>query len=251
MRIASLAPSALRSFRKSTTMEWSIRVSSAALPYTLDKTTPFMIARCRMGIMLFMNLLSTIIRQRDNVRVYMLGNTVNKFCPYFTEMGLKQVPFMEQGTIDIYRFGEHGAIVAVEYCSTIVQHKASNKYFCFDNQNLQMITGGKWELAVYPHLPCKYKPQDVLFVYYIKFNDVVLHGLIRDEQGRKMSKSLGNGIDPMEVIEKYGADALRWFLMTGSTPGQDTRFSYDKMDAAWNFINKIWIKIRIYFFNII
>ena len=128
--------------------------------------------------MLYMNLLSTIIRQRDNVKVFMLGNTVNKFCPYFTEMGLKQVPYMEQGTIDIYRFGEHGATVAVEYCSTIVKQKASNKYFCFDNQNLQMITGGKWELAVYPHLPTKYKPSDVLFIYYIQFNDVVLQANI-------------------------------------------------------------------------
>lgn len=128
--------------------------------------------------MLLMNLLSTIIRQRDDVKVFMLGNTVNKFCPYFTEMGLKQVPVMEQGSIDIYRFGEQGAIVAVEYCSTIVQEKASNKYFCFDNQNLQMITGGKWELAIYPHLPTKYKPNDVLFVYYIKFNDTILQGNI-------------------------------------------------------------------------
>lgn len=128
--------------------------------------------------MLYMNLLSTIIRNRDNVKVFMLGNTVNKFCPYFTEMGLKQIPVMEQGTIDIYRFGEHGATVAVEYCSTIVKQKASNKYFCFDNQNLQMITGGKWELAVYPHLPVKYKPKDVLFVFYIKFNDTILQGNI-------------------------------------------------------------------------
>lgn len=128
--------------------------------------------------MLLMNLLSTIIRQRDDVKVFMLGNTVNKFCPYFTEMGLKQIPVMEQGTIDIYRFGEKGATVAVEYCSTIVHEKASNKYFCFDNQNLQMITGGKWELAIYPHLPTKYKPSDVLFVYYIKFNDTILQGNI-------------------------------------------------------------------------
>ena len=72
------------------------------------------------------------------------------------------------------------------------------------------------------------------------FENVLIHGLIRDEQGRKMSKSLGNGIDPMDVIEKYGADALRWFLSNGSAPGQDVRFSYEKMDAAWNFINKIW-----------
>ena len=128
--------------------------------------------------MLFMNLLSTIIRQRDNVKVFMLGNTINKYCPYFSEMGLKQVTNMEQGTIDIYKFGQGGAVVAVEYCSTIVKQKASNKYFCFDNQNLQMITGGKWELAAYPHLPAKYTPKDVLFVYYIVFNEVILQGNI-------------------------------------------------------------------------
>ncbi|WP_412989999.1 valine--tRNA ligase [Pediococcus siamensis] len=82
------------------------------------------------------------------------------------------------------------------------------------------------------------------------FKDVLLHGLIRDEQGRKMSKSLGNGIDPMDVIDKYGADALRWFLSQGSTAGQDIRFSYTKMDAAWNFINKIWNASRYVIMNL-
>ncbi|MCM0598840.1 valine--tRNA ligase [Periweissella fabalis] len=82
------------------------------------------------------------------------------------------------------------------------------------------------------------------------FKNVLIHGLIRDEQGLKMSKSLGNGIDPMDVIEKYGADALRWFLSTGSTPGQDVRFSYTKMDAAWNFINKIWNASRYVIMNL-
>lgn len=82
------------------------------------------------------------------------------------------------------------------------------------------------------------------------FNNVLIHGLIRDEQGRKMSKSLGNGIDPMDVIDKYGADALRWFLSNGSAPGQDVRFSYEKMDAAWNFINKIWNASRFVLMNV-
>ncbi|MFV4922213.1 valine--tRNA ligase [Lactobacillus delbrueckii] len=82
------------------------------------------------------------------------------------------------------------------------------------------------------------------------FDNVVLHGLIRDEQGRKMSKSLGNGIDPMDIIDKYGADALRWFLLNGTAPGQDTRFSYTKMDAAWNFINKLWNASRFVIMNL-
>ncbi|WP_413627143.1 valine--tRNA ligase [Fructilactobacillus vespulae] len=82
------------------------------------------------------------------------------------------------------------------------------------------------------------------------FKDVLLHGLIRDEQGRKMSKSLGNGIDPMDVIDKYGADALRWSLSTGTTPGQDERFSYDKVDSAWKFVNKIWNASRYVIMNL-
>ncbi|WP_302046930.1 valine--tRNA ligase [Ligilactobacillus agilis] len=82
------------------------------------------------------------------------------------------------------------------------------------------------------------------------FKHVLIHGLIRDEQGRKMSKSLGNGIDPMDVIDKYGTDALRWFLTNGSTPGQDIRFSYTKMDSAWNFINKIWNASRFVIMNL-
>ena len=82
------------------------------------------------------------------------------------------------------------------------------------------------------------------------FKHVLLHGLIRDAHGVKMSKSLGNGIDPMDVIKKYGADALRWFLSNGTTEGQDVRFSYKKMDAAWNFINKIWNASRYVIMNL-
>ncbi|MBQ6654239.1 MAG: valine--tRNA ligase [Erysipelotrichaceae bacterium] len=78
------------------------------------------------------------------------------------------------------------------------------------------------------------------FTHDRPFRDVLIHGLVRDEQGRKMSKSLGNGVDPMDVKQRYGADALRFFLTTNSTPGADLRYSDTKVEAAWNFINKIW-----------
>lgn len=81
------------------------------------------------------------------------------------------------------------------------------------------------------------------------FTDVLIHGLIRDSEGRKMSKSLGNGIDPMDVIEKYGADSLRWFLTTGSTPGNDLRFYWEKIEATWNFSNKLWNASRFALMN--
>lgn len=82
------------------------------------------------------------------------------------------------------------------------------------------------------------------------FHHVYIHGLVRDEQGRKMSKSLGNGIDPLEVIRQYGADALRFMLATGITPGNDMRFSYDKLEAARNFANKLWNASRFVIMNI-
>ena len=82
------------------------------------------------------------------------------------------------------------------------------------------------------------------------FKDVLIHGLIRDAKGRKMSKSLGNGIDPMEVIDEYGVDALRFFLTTNSTPGQDMRYIPEKVEASWNFINKIWNASRFVLLNL-
>jgi len=81
------------------------------------------------------------------------------------------------------------------------------------------------------------------------FKDVLIHGLIRDAEGRKMSKSLGNGVDPMDVIEKYGADSLRYFLLTGSTPGQDLRFHWEKVESTWNFANKVWNASRFSLMN--
>ena len=84
----------------------------------------------------------------------------------------------------------------------------------------------------------------------IPFKTVFFHGLVRDAQGRKMSKSLGNGIDPIEVIEKYGADALRFTLVTGNSPGNDMRFTEEKLESSRNFANKIWNAARFIHMNI-
>lgn len=81
------------------------------------------------------------------------------------------------------------------------------------------------------------------------FKDVLIHGLVRDGEGRKMSKSLGNGVDPMEVIAQYGADSLRYFLATGSSPGQDLRYTTEKVESIWNFANKIWNASRFALMN--
>lgn len=83
----------------------------------------------------------------------------------------------------------------------------------------------------------------------VPFKDVLIHGLVRDSQGRKMSKSLGNGVDPLEIIEKYGADALRLTLVTGNAPGNDMRFYYERVEASRNFGNKIWNATRFILMN--
>lgn len=84
----------------------------------------------------------------------------------------------------------------------------------------------------------------------VPFKHVYVHGLVRDAEGRKMSKSLGNGINPLEVIEQYGADALRFMLMTGITPGNDMRFKIDKLESSRNFANKLWNASRFVIMNL-
>ena len=133
---------------------------------------------------LFMNVVSTIVRRREDVKIYMLGNTVNKYAPYFNEMGLTNVTKMEQGSIDVYRYGNSKLTVAVEYCATQdTENKQSSKYFAFNNPKLEMITGGAWELNIYPHLPYKYKPKNILFTYFIEFADNLFQCEIVDLDG--------------------------------------------------------------------
>ncbi|XXP77031.1 MAG: valine--tRNA ligase [Lettuce witches'-broom phytoplasma] len=92
--------------------------------------------------------------------------------------------------------------------------------------------------------------QSMNLIEKIPFKDVLLHGLIRDSQGQKMSKSKGNGVDPIDIIDKYGTDALRWFLTTNSSPGADLLYNETKIASSWNFINKIWNISRFIKLNI-
>lgn len=135
--------------------------------------------------MKLMNLLSTIIRRRDDVKIFMLANTVNKYCPYFDEMGLRKVATQQMGTIDVYKFGQEGkTTVAVEYCGeSIKTQKKSDVYFAFDNPKLQMITTGAWEIALYPHLTMKYDPENVRLHYFIDFDNNLLHCEIVSKDG--------------------------------------------------------------------
>lgn len=122
---------------------------------------------------LFMNVISTIVRQRTNVKIFMLGNTVSKYSPYFKELGLTNVLKMQQGTIDVYTYGNSKLTVAVEYCASMEKSKKNNFYFAFDNPRLKMITGGSWELGIFPHKPADFTKDDIKFIYFIEFNETV------------------------------------------------------------------------------
>ena len=128
---------------------------------------------------IFQNVLSTLIRLRDDVIIFMLGNTVNKYSPYFKEMGLTRVRNQKIGTIDVYDYGDSGLKVAVEYSDMPVKEKKSNVYFAFNNPRLEMIKTGAWEIDLYPHYPCdQYEGinpyKDIKFTFYIEFEGSTL-----------------------------------------------------------------------------
>lgn len=169
---------------------------------------------------LFMNVLSTIIRQRNDVTIYMLGNTVNKYCPYFKEMGLGHIEEMEAGKIDLYTYGESKLKVAVERTKNHnIGGRKSDVYFAFDNPSLEMITGGAWELDLYPHCPRKFTDEEIVFKFFVKFNDQVLQG---------------------EVVELDDCTFIYFHRKTGEIrhPDRDLIFSED-YDPRPNYVRNL------------
>ena len=169
---------------------------------------------------LFMNVLSTIIRQRNNVTIYMLGNTVNKYCPYFKEMGLGHIEDMEAGKIDVYTYGNSKLKVAVERTKNHnIQGRKSDVYFAFDNPSLEMITGGAWELDLYPHCPRKYVDEDIVFKFFLIYNDQILQG---------------------EVVELDDCSFIYFHRKTGDIrhPDRDLIFS-EEYDPRPNYVRNL------------
>ena len=122
----------------------------------------------------FMNVCSTIIRGRNTVKIFMCANTMSKYALYFDEMGITNVRKMKKGDIDIYKYGDSGLKVAVEYCDSPNKNKPSDVYFAFDNPALKMITTGEWQLDIYPHLVNKFENKDVKFSYFIVYKENIL-----------------------------------------------------------------------------
>lgn len=127
----------------------------------------------------FCNLLSSLVRDRDDVVIYMLANTVNKHCPYFTEMGLGDVSQLKQGELKVYNFGHSDLRVALEYCDPVkATEKVANKLFAFDNPQLEMVKNGKWEIKNYTRAPYPIHDSDIIKDFYVLFNEQMIRGRI-------------------------------------------------------------------------
>lgn len=128
----------------------------------------------------FQNLLSSLIRDRDGVIIYMLANTVSKHCPYFRDMGLYRIQRQQQGTIDLYTMGDSKTKIAIEYCSPTKATTKVSKYFAFDNPQLKMITTGSWEIALYRHAPEQLSQHPIILTFFVKFDGHIIQGDIYD-----------------------------------------------------------------------
>lgn len=145
----------------------------------------FLARRCYIGgkdgdeFVYFINTISTIIRHRDGVKIFLLGNTVSMFCPYFENLGTYRVREMKQGDFDIYEYGSSGLKVGVYWAPELSKNSKlnkSDKYFAFNNENshLAMIREGKWEIENYPMIEWKIKPKDVVFTGYILYCEYIV-----------------------------------------------------------------------------
>lgn len=200
----------------------------------------------------FENLLSTIIRLRTDVKIFMCANTINKYSPYFNEMGLKRIPKMKKGTIDVYEYGDSGLTVAVEYCDFSKhnkQSKPSNVYFAFDNPKLKMIREGDWEIDLYPHLPFKYLPKHVVYYFFIEFADSIIKGeVIQMDQYHFIffapKTTPYNDNDKHHLVRSFKTNVepnyRRYFKATGEIEKKILKyFALDKVFYATNEVGEI------------
>ena len=132
---------------------------------------------------LFANVISTVVRDDGEAKIWMLGNTVSRYCPYFREMGLRHIREMEIGGIQEYTGTRKDCTIVVHWADGLPGGKATDKYFAFDNPKLEMITEGKFETAIYPHLPFEISEADKVYTFFVWFFDDLLRGDVISKNG--------------------------------------------------------------------
>ena len=193
----------------------------------------------------FANIISSLVRDRNINAIYMLGNTVNKYCPYFEEMGLYHVQEQEQGTIELYTYNNKDLTVAVEYCATAEATKDVTKYYAFDNPQLDMITNGNWEEAKYQRL-CRTEmttnKETLKFKFFVDFNNHLVVGEIHKK-----------GINTILLFHKFGNSNYKikdkdfvWTDKPTTTPYRQNSFRFGP-DPAKTIIQNLFLQKKDYY----
>lgn len=176
----------------------------------------------------FQGMISTVVRLRDDVQVIMTANTVNRFCPYFAEMGLTNVRTQQQGTIDVYSYGSSDLHVAVEYTEEMEKagrKKPSNVYFAFDNPRLEMVKTGAWEIASYPHPPWHTSGDETIVDdIWLCLDDVIIRGCINYNERLGFVYMLWQPTDKHDVKDILIKDTTVVYMDT--TPITGNHFFY-------------------------
>ena len=195
----------------------------------------------------YCNLLSSLIRNRDDTVIYMCANTVNRYCPYFEEMGLKNIESMPQGQVFVYTYNNANLTVAVEYCDPVkATEKVASKYFAFDNPQLEMITTGAWELMFYPRPPYKIYEEDILAKFYIQFGEQLLCGEIIHPKYKKHRNDLFIFIHPQTKDIEID-DLTPLYSDNFSTSVCHVRFLKDQPTELHRLIAQLFIKKAVCF----
>lgn len=203
---------------------------------------------------IFANMVSTIVRRRSDAKIFLCGNSVSFYCPYFEEMGLKHVKSQEQGTIAIYRHKANK--IAVEYTASTSESKESDVYFAFDNPKLEMITSGAWELDVYPHLTSKIRPSDIVLSTVIRFNDDLLgFDVVKSEFGtpygyiywRSPNLSLSSSLLFSNVISD--SDITNPLVVNNLINACHLNGCYRNVSIVAKLLYDLWINKRVFVSN--
>ena len=168
---------------------------------------------------LFSNVLSTVLRDDGEAKIWMLGNTVSKFCPYFREMGLVHIKSMQIGDIQQYTGTREDCTIVVYWSDGLPDGKQTDKYFAFDNPKLKMITEGRFETAIYPHCPFDIGAADIVFTFFVLFYDDLLRG---------------------DVIARDGSEFIYFTPKTTPLKYPDEELIYsDRFDSRMNWRRRI------------
>lgn len=175
---------------------------------------------------LFANVISTVVRDDGAAKIWMLGNTVSRYCPYFREMGLRHIREMEIGGIQEYTGTRQDCTIVVHWADGLPGGKETDKYFAFDNPKLKMITEGKFETAIYPHLPFEISENDKVFTFFVWFFDDILRGDVISKNGSEFIF-----FTPKTTELKYPDDDLIYSNIDDPRPNWRRRINRPMTDA--------------------